>query len=335
MKTPAPFLPNRRTLVAGLDAALNVNNHGANGRHVTILERSLPWMISTVPNEVVRCRLPDGSERQMFLKYEAGHPPGAFGHRGNVTYEAEVYRRVLQHCPGFRPKFLGAHHAATSDGTWLVLEYLDRARRVIDLQVRRYLRQPRAMTDAARWIGAFHAANEAAVTRLELGPLIRYDADYFHGWAQRTIEFAAPLLDGLPWLSQLYMRCSEWIEPLLSSPQTVIHGEFYVKNLLLRRGHVHVVDWESAAIGLGEIDLAALTEGKWPLRTVARCESAYLRGRGIRGGRHMAEFQRRLDAARIYLHFRWLGERPDWTVSEKADWRYRSLHAAARRLGLV
>ena len=37
----------------------------------------------------------------------------------------------------------------------------------------------------------------------------------------------------------------------------------------------------------------------------------------------------------MYLHFRWLGERPEKAVSEKNLWRYEHLRAAAERLGLL
>jgi len=80
--------------------------------------------------------------------------------------------------------------------------------------------------------------------------------------------------------------------------------------------------------------LAALTEGKhWPVEIVRQCVREYLRSRWPDGA--PAGFARTLDAARIYLHFRWLGERPDWTVREKSFWRYDHLRAAAERLGLL
>ncbi|OLB86015.1 MAG: hypothetical protein AUI12_10110 [Acidobacteria bacterium 13_2_20CM_2_57_6] len=121
---------------------------------------------------------------------------------------------------------------------------------------------------------------------------------------------------------------------MLTGTQTVIHGEFYAKTILVQNQRVFIVDWESAAIAAGEIDLAALTEGKhWPANVVRKCERAYVRARWPEGA--PPSFRRTLDAARIYLHFRWLGERPDWTVREKNLPRYEYLHASAKRLGLV
>jgi thiamine kinase-like enzyme len=126
----------------------------------------------------------------------------------------------------------------------------------------------------------------------------------------------------------------DWFDPLLAARPSVIHGEFYAKTVLLRGESLFLVDWESAAVGAGEIDLAALTEGNhWHERIVQQCERDYARARWPHGP--PAGFGRTLDAARIYLHFRWLGERPDWTVREKTLWRYDHLRAAAERLGLI
>ena len=95
-----------------------------------------------------------------------------------------------------------------------------------------------------------------------------------------------------------------------------------------------MVDWESTAIAPGEIDLAAMTEGiHWPARMVSDCERHYQQARWPEGP--PANFKRTLDAARVYLNFRWLGERPDWATREKTMWRYDQLYAAARRLELI
>ena len=332
MKTPPSLLPDPATLASRLAAALY--GDGAAGRLVTILERKLPRMMSTFPNEIVTCRLPDGRTQRVFAKYEAGHSHNSFGHRGNVRYEAEVYCRVLKALPGFRPRFLGMHGDALTGDTSLFLEYAYRSVRVSDISVKQTIRQPRAITQAARWLAQFHVWHESRAGDPALAFLKRYDADYYRGWAKRTFEFAHPLRQDLPWLAELRARGDSWFAPLLVTAPTVIHGEFYAKTVLLRGENLFMVDWESTAIAAGEIDLAALTEGKgWPADIVRRCEREYCRVRWPKGT--PAQFQQTLDAARIYLHFRWLGERPDWTLREKSFWRYGALRAAAERLGLL
>jgi thiamine kinase-like enzyme len=215
----------------------------------------------------------------------------------------------------------------------LFLEYLKPNIRASDIVRKRAARQPRALAQAARWIGQFHAWHAGRTNNPSLAFLTRYDAEYYRGWAQRTLEFSRPLHRLFPWLPQL-CKTDQWFAPLLDEAQTVIHGEFYAKTVLVQRQRIFVVDWESAAIAPGEIDLAALTEGKhWPARVVQKCERAYVRARWPEGV--PPSFSRSLDAARIYLHFRWLGERPDWTVREKNLSRFDHLHASANRLGLL
>ncbi len=185
---------------------------------------------------------------------------------------------------------------------------------------------------AARWIGRFHGAYEERLSHVLMPFLNRYDAEYYLGWAHRTSLFAGHWHRRFPWLSTLCERFEEFVAPLLTPPPTVIHGEYYPKNVLFRGGTVYPVDWESAAVATGEIDLATLTEG-WPAEIVRECELEYQRARWPEGS--PADFERRLAAARLYLPFRWLGDRPDWTTHETALWRFEQLRSAGERLGLI
>ena len=331
LKTPASLLPDSPTLTLRLTAALG--RDGQERRPVKILRRTLPPFMCTFPNEIVTCRLPDGHRRRVFIKYQAGQSHDCFGHRGNVPYETEVYRRVLHPLADFRPKYLGAHTDANTGNISLFLEYVHRSIRASDIVWNRMARQPRALGQAACWIGQFHAEHGERINDPSLAFLRHYGAEYYRGWAQRTLEFSRPLHGRFPWLTIL-CGTDEWFAPLLVEPQTVIHGEFYAKTILVQNQRVFIVDWESAAIAAGEIDLAALTEGKhWPASVVQKCERAYVRARWREGA--PPSFRRTLDAARIYLHFRWLGERPDWTLRQKSVSRYEHLHASAKRLGLI
>jgi len=281
---------------------------------------------------MVTCRLPGGRTLRVFIKYQGGQGHIAWGHRGNVEYEAEVYLSGLRPLADFRPRCLGAHRDGATGETWLMMEYLDRSIRVSDLSLREERLVP-TMLEATRWLGRFHAVNEARAAEGGLSFLTRYDAAYYRGWARRTYQLAAPLVPRFPWLNELRERRDEWMAPLLAAPQTFIHGELYSKHLLLRRHRLYCIDWESAALAPGEIDLAAVTEGKgWPAELARSWEQEYRRARWPEGA--PSGFERTLDAARMYLHFRWLGERPEWTLAQKYLWRYEHLHAAATRVGL-
>jgi aminoglycoside phosphotransferase (APT) family kinase protein len=87
----------------------------------------------------------------------------------------------------------------------------------------------------------------------------------------------------------------------------VVHGEFSPANVLLRDGEVYPVDWESAAMAPGELDLAFFTLG-WPRRLRRRVEAAYARRRWPGGA--PASFEETLRAARIHACFRVLGDSP-------------------------
>src|SRR5256886_6866637 len=73
-------------------------------RPIRILRRTLPPFMCTFPNEIVTCQLPDGRKRRVFIKYQAGLSHECYGHRGDVPYETEVYRRVLHSLPNFKPR---------------------------------------------------------------------------------------------------------------------------------------------------------------------------------------------------------------------------------------
>src|SRR2546425_4063439 len=133
MKTPPTLLPDLPTLRTRLTAALS--GDGTSGSAVTILERKPPRMMSTYPNEVVTCRLPGGSKRRVFIKYEAGHGPNSFGHRGGIGYAAGGYRRILRSDPDFKAKCLGRQTHPNTGDTWVILEHLDRCVRASDTPV--------------------------------------------------------------------------------------------------------------------------------------------------------------------------------------------------------
>src|SRR6058998_3666240 len=139
MKTPRSLLPDLATLRVWLTAGLSAA--GGPAPPVRILKRNLPRFMSTFPNEIVTCRLPDGNKRRVFIKYAAGQSHTSFGHRGDIAYEAEVYRRVLKPLRDFRPKCLGTHTDAVTGHTSLFLEYVYGNERLSDISWKRSTRQ--------------------------------------------------------------------------------------------------------------------------------------------------------------------------------------------------
>jgi aminoglycoside phosphotransferase (APT) family kinase protein len=273
----------------------------------------------------VRCRLSDGRELHVVCKYGAGHSVNVYGHRGGVPYEVEVYRQVLQPLQAATPTFYGSYTDITTGKWLLVLDYVEQT-----ISSRRPSPAAKPIA-AARWIGRFHAATETRLASIAAPLLNTYDAAYYRGWVRRTSKFAGHLHQRFPWLATLCARWEDFVIPLLEPPSTVIHGEYYRDNMLYCDGSVYPVDWESAAIAAGEIDLACLTDRR-SSDIVQQCELEYQRARWPHGT--PAAFEQRLTAARLYMHFRWLGDRPEWTA-HKRYWRFEPLRRAGEQLGLI
>ena len=87
------------------------------------------------------------------------------------------------------------------------------------------------------------------------------------------------------------------------------------------------MDWESAAIGAGEIDLASLTDG-WPTEIAESCEREYAAARWPQGP--PPEFAERLALAKLYWGLRWLGNTPDAFPTLKMMRRIEAMEPLAR-----
>jgi phosphotransferase family enzyme len=309
------------TLTTALTSVFSHNGH-ARGR-LTAVDREPTPYVTTFPCEVVTCRFTDGRLR-LFCKFGARNGPCSHGQRGGVAYEAEVYRQVLKPFGASAPGFFGSYTDPKTSGTWLVLEYLNRSLRVGKIP------GLRAVKLAARWIGEFHAASERLIARASTSFLTSYDAAYYRGWPRRALRLARHLGLRLAGLEALIRRLEREIAVLAALPKTVIHGEYYPHNIMFQAGVVRPVDWETAAVAPGEIDLATFTEG-WPLQISRQLEAEYQRARWPAGA--PADFQHNLDLARIYMQLRWLGDDdPKWTGNLT---RWRRLYGASRRLQLI
>jgi hypothetical protein len=317
LSTPREGLPSIGVLEEGLRA---VFANGTVGGRLAVVARSRNVYSSTAPSEIVRCRLGDGRELKLLCKYSLGPHGNSFGHRGGGPYEAMVYRRVLQPLEASAPALYGMYVDSATLSTWLVLEFVEGFSRGMSRD---------SMFLAAVWAAAFHRAAEAL--RPHPAELTVYDGGYYRGWAARTEEFAGVGRRRQPWLARVCASFAEEGPALLGARPTVIHGEYYPHNVLSRRScEIHPVDWESAAVAAGEIDLASLTEG-WPTSYASRCESFYRRVRWPDGAPR--DFRRAMAAARAYLALRWLGESPSQTRSRHSSPYFEQLHRQGRKLG--
>src|SRR5260370_5869744 len=275
------------------------------GQAVTILGREPLAYSSTYSCEIVTCRLADGGVRKLLAKRGSACIEPTYGHRGGVPYEAEVYRRLLEPLDTSAPRFYDVQHAPATGETTLVIDYLENATRLRSTV-------PPPMVDAARWAAAFHRVNEPRAAELE-GAINRYDAGYYLGWMRRALKLS-PYWHR-PWLQALSHHFEALAREMITAPVTIIHGEYYPENVLACDGVIAPVDWESAAIAMGEIDLATLTED-WSQEDDSACKSEYRRPRWP--GVAPVQFERRLALARLYLLLRWLGDRPERVTADSA-----------------
>jgi hypothetical protein len=287
-----------------------------------VLERSPNSYSSTFPSEIVTCSF-GGDELRLLCKYELPWAHDVNGQPAGVVYEAEVYRVAVEPSGLSAPRFHGLAIDPDTDAAWLVVEHLSGTLRVAKAP------NPQAITRAARWIGSFHRFHETAPSPAE-GHLNRHDRHYVADWVEHALHHCGPLRAAHPWLVPLGEKyLAELVEPLFDSP-TVAHCDFYPENVLVRRGRIFPIDWASAAWSAGEIDLAALTEGHWEEDAVAAATTAYVNARWVT--EPPVDFAERVEAARMYLHFRALADDPAAPFEPGAAWRFEQLRLAADRL---
>ena len=265
---------------------------------MTVLSRQPNLFESTFASEIITCRLVGDSTFRVFCKYGTSDFDKAYGHRGGVSYEATVYSKVLAPLHTSTPAFYGVYREKKPRRTWLLIEYLKGASRDAS-------KTNDAVIHAARWIGRFHALNEKRISSSQLGFLRKYDAKYYVGWARRASRLFGRRRIERAWLPRLCARFEELVPYLLRARKTVIHGEYYPTNVIYQDGKSRPADWQSAAIAVGQIDLAALTQN-WPKGMVERLAREYVRARWP--GSEPDSFRRLFGIARVYMSLRWLGD---------------------------
>ena len=112
----------------------------------------------------------------------------------------------------------------------------------------------------------------------------------------------------------------------------MIHGEFTTRNALWDQGRILPIDWETAAVGPAEVDLAVFTYD-WHPDNIKAMERTYVEARW--GGSPPDGHEERMLAARLYAAFHWLFGTPGGCGPERIRTHLRELHAEAVRWGVV
>ncbi len=226
--------------------------------------------------------------------------------------EIKTYQEILAPNRLGTAQFYGAVVSPDDDRYWLLLEKIPGLR----------LGQARDYSDwleAARWLARLHSRFAGESDSLNRSaPLLRYDSAYYRVWFDRVETFQSVGLPRAVWepLAGSYDRA---IERLIRLPSTLLHGEFYPSNILVqetREGNrIRPVDWETAAVGPGLVDLAALTSGAWTDRDRTEMVAAYydtLLSEGM-ASLPFNDLLLALDDCRLHLAIRWLGWAADWS----------------------
>jgi thiamine kinase-like enzyme len=222
--------------------------------------------------------------------------------------------------------FYGIHN--DQNITILVIEYLEMAQRVSKV------RQNDAMLKAANWIGMFHRLNETKAKQNKLPFLLSYNHEYYTSWVDRTLKFTNEIAktEYYPWLKNLCTKLENKIDLLWNISPTIIHGEYYPENILFQNNKIYPIDWQSAAVAFGEIDLASLTEG-WGDKVEKECKEEYKHVRWPCGTPN--SFEEMFLYAKMYWQFRWLGKSPDWTNDEKLTPCFETLYSLGKEIGFL
>lgn len=309
--------PSNRALERSLETALDQPGG------VALRSREANSYASTFPSDVVTCVAGSRTIR-LLCKYEVPRDRGCRGVPVGVRYESNAYRFAVEPSRLSAPRWFGLYREEPVGPRWLMLEFLADAFRLDKSPERGKL------SGAAAWIGSFHRFHDL---RAEAPPecLNREDGAAFEACVRRVVDRWRELRVTHPWFLSLARDYEAVFRDLFSRRPTVIHGEFYPSNILVRDGSVFPVDWERAAVSAGEIDFAALTEG-WGPEEVALARESYVDARWE--GVEPEDFAEAVEAARVYLHLQALGDLVPGPFKAKDEWRLERLEAAAEERGL-
>lgn len=236
------------------------------GRPVQVLElqRTLCEHVSSFQAQHLRLSLDTGESVAVFFKdlnpdhqiKNARKVRG--GDLGPSLHELRVYQQILSQSELDTPRLYAVRWEPDSGVYWIFLEDVGKSRL-------RDCRNYKRWVSAARWAARFHAATRN-LPQSQTSFLPVYDAEHYRSCADR-VGGILTALNGADrtLLSQALEHYVSRIDWFASLPRTVIHGQFFGKNIMLRvRSRdrpIAVIDWETAALGPGGFDLVSISSG--------------------------------------------------------------------------
>lgn len=177
---------------------------------------------------------------------------------GRSRREIWMYRHVLPGLALGTPQLYGHRWEPGRGNLWLFIEDVGRHRLSYRLDLALYER-------AAAWAGRFHAATSGIPGGDQL---LRYDRAYFERQGRRLEACLGRIAEAdRPLVERVLARHGRLAQRVDGLPHGIIHGEFFAKNVLVRRdqaaGAIAVIDWETAATGPQYADLVSISAGRW------------------------------------------------------------------------
>jgi hypothetical protein len=319
------MLPSLEALERRLSAALS---QGATT--VRVLARTPNDFESTSPTEIVTCEVGIQPAVRFFCKHFTPLTERAFGKDGAAFYEIDVYRKVLTPAPVDSTRVFGTWISPDTNEGLLVLEFLEENRRLGDSR-----KSNDTAEAAAIWLGEFHRYAAELIGQPQAAFLRRRDSSFYDNHWRRLAANVLGHAHSPSWLAAFATRFDVVLGMLDAAPLTIIHGEFYPQNILRHGDRVLPVDWETAAIGLGETDIVTLVDGWHRVRD--RCISAYSAARGLSDSSD--DQMQRIALAQILISVYWLSysdhSADDPRKVARIDRHLNLMHQAAGQLGLL
>jgi len=274
---------------------------------------------STFAAERLRVKLDDGDQLHVFFKdlnpqnqLEAARLIRSTQLEGGLR-ELQMYRQILTMGDFETPRLYASRWEPEQAIHWLFLEYVGPSlKKATD---------PHLWDEAARWVARFHAKS-AQWTAEWTSFLPRYDRTHYQECVER-IQEKLPHVDpeDRPVIQKAMEHLTNSIDHLLEQPQSVIHGQYYGHNVIIRKAppncRVTTIDWESAALGPSFFDIACLSAGKWTAEQKERMRRAYFDEYRLASETKLTwnDFIEALFDLNIYQSLVWLGWWPDRNFS--------------------
>lgn len=226
--------------------------------------------------------------------------------------EIYVYRSVLPGLDAGTPRYYGDVSDEISGRYWLFVEPVNgvRLEQIGDFAV---------WEEAAAWLARLHSKGTRLLAKMDpVGKekLIRHNRSYYRRWLNRAKK-ASEVRQGRD-MGSWGLILSEYersISELVSLPATLLHGEFYPSNILVRDGvreQICPVDWEMASVGPALVDIAALISGHWTESERRRLVESYRSAACIPGLDLPRSFDSTLLICRLHVAVQWLGWSLRW-----------------------